>query len=225
MDYIEVPLSGRVGAGMVALVSASDAERVLSRKWYLGPHGYATSTRHKIGASRADEGRNENTSLHRFVMGEPPEPGMSVDHINHRRLDNRRCNLRWVTPGGNAWNTNRKDGDFIGVSLDKEGRYRVRVGGTQHGAYDDPVTAAMVYDHVVRAQRGGLAEVNLPGNRLPDGFQIVNFNTPPREAAKRSSVSGVCYFSPRDCWRVIVRGRTLGYFKTEAEAIAFRLTV
>lgn len=40
--------------------------------------------------------------MHRLIIGAPD--GMIVDHINHNRLDNRRQNLRIVTPSENMRN-------------------------------------------------------------------------------------------------------------------------
>jgi hypothetical protein len=45
-----------------------------------------------------------NIRLHTFLMGEPPEPSLEVDHRNRVKLDNRRSNLRWVTALGNRAN-------------------------------------------------------------------------------------------------------------------------
>lgn len=45
-------------------------------------------------------------SMHRFIM-RPPK-GYWVDHINRNGLDNRRCNLRLVTPAQNNWNTRKR---------------------------------------------------------------------------------------------------------------------
>ena len=40
--------------------------------------------------------------LHRLIMGNPK--GLVIDHINHNTLDNRKCNLRAVTPAENYYN-------------------------------------------------------------------------------------------------------------------------
>ena len=44
--------------------------------------------------------------MHHAILGKPPQ-GYVVDHINGNRLDNRRCNLRFVTHQQNAFNTRK----------------------------------------------------------------------------------------------------------------------
>jgi hypothetical protein len=45
-----------------------------------------------------------NVGIHRIIMDIVENKELQVDHINHDTLDNRRCNLRVVTPQQNAMN-------------------------------------------------------------------------------------------------------------------------
>ena len=66
--------------------------------------------------------------MHTFLMGK--KPGLVIDHINRKPLDNRRCNLRHVTCQQNLWN--RKDSRNIYYAKDRK-KWRVEVwqGGKQ----------------------------------------------------------------------------------------------
>lgn len=62
--------------------------------------------------------------LHRLIIGEIPK-GMQVDHINRNKLDNRRENLRIVTPSQNSSNIGKPKTNTSGykwVSYDKSKR-------------------------------------------------------------------------------------------------------
>lgn len=80
-----------------ALVSECDAERVLKFVWCLNDNGYAWRN--------SATARPKHIYLHRFLMDCQPGDGMYVDHINRDRLDNRRTNLRIVTPAQSRQNT------------------------------------------------------------------------------------------------------------------------
>lgn len=48
------------------------------------------------------DGKHATIAMHRVIL--PPSDGMIVDHINGNKLDNRRRNLRLITPSGNNIN-------------------------------------------------------------------------------------------------------------------------
>ncbi len=79
----------------VAIVDDADFDQVSAYAWFLSGTGYAT------GFVPAD-GRFKLTYLHQFLMD--AQAGEIVDHINGYTLDNRRANLRIVTPQQNGQN-------------------------------------------------------------------------------------------------------------------------
>lgn len=86
------------------LVDADDYDWIIQHNWNWGWHA---KTPWKYYAKR-NVGRARSTLyLHREIMlrqWPPPMPGMHVDHKNGQSLDNRKCNLHWVTPLQNARN-------------------------------------------------------------------------------------------------------------------------
>ena len=94
-DIAYIPLANGRGE---AIIDASDAPSVQLRSWHLkggsSGHVYVYSG-----------GKKNRAILHRLIMRAPSH--MQVDHINHNTLDNRRSNLRLVTPRENAWNARR----------------------------------------------------------------------------------------------------------------------
>lgn len=64
--------------------------------------------------------RETNQYFHRLILNAPKH--LWVDHINGNTLDNRRCNLRLVTPTQNAFNRQKhivKTSKYKGVSFCK----------------------------------------------------------------------------------------------------------
>lgn len=74
------------------IIDVEDVERVKFYKWSLRNDGYAYA---KING--------KGIKLHRFLFDNIPD-GMFVDHINRIKLDNRKNNLRLVTPSENNQN-------------------------------------------------------------------------------------------------------------------------
>lgn len=131
--------AARVPVGSTfALVDADDLELVSVCKWRLHEWGYA------IGFSRG-------IRMHRLILGlERGDPRLG-DHINRDKLDNRRSNLRIVTPAQNSQNVPGFGGSsqFRGVTWNKRlGKWQasVRLAGHTHylGLFEVETDAADV---------------------------------------------------------------------------------
>ena len=91
-DCLRIPLRGKNGKGLFVLVSQEDYDEMSKSPWYLSSDGYAYNP--KIGYMQK-------------ILMHPPK-GMCTDHKNRNRLDNRRGNLRVVTPSENSKNNSFK---------------------------------------------------------------------------------------------------------------------
>jgi len=153
----EIPLT----QGQVAIVDDADAEWL--RRW-----SWCASKCHGGGrfvAVRAERvsGSKRTVYMHREVMGLSRGAGLEVDHINHDVLDNRRQNLRVVTPTQNKrWIRSREGSSsaFVGVTWDSardRWRAQIQVAGRvlNLGRYATEVEAARARDRYVRDNRTG----------------------------------------------------------------------
>lgn len=66
------------------------------------------------GYAKATIGKNKKVFFHHLIMGKP-QKGLVIDHINRNRLDNRKENLRIVTPIVNRRNTTAKNNSGVDV--------------------------------------------------------------------------------------------------------------
>lgn len=115
--------------------------------------------------------------FHRLIVTCPP--GFFVDHINGNKLDNRRSNLRIVTPSQSVQNTGRcRDGSsiFKGVCLDKKTKkWQAQItwkdkdaGKTRSkylGQFRCQTVAAMAYDRAAIEMFGEYARPNFGGRK------------------------------------------------------------
>lgn len=88
-------------------ISIEDVERVSQYRWVLRSN---VNTRYKY-FSASDKGKP--IMLHRFIVNCPDN--MVVDHINHKTLDNRRCNLRICTAAENSQNNRNNKSGFANI--------------------------------------------------------------------------------------------------------------
>jgi len=139
--------------GREMLYSDEDQELVASFKWVLSPT--KTSKRAYAATNKKINGKWRKVYLHHMIV--TPHRGFQVDHINGNALDNRRSNLRIVTPYENAQNKRPKEGRrFKGVRITKDGTYRVSISK----AYKSEIEAAQVYNELAKMLFGEFAWLN-----------------------------------------------------------------
>lgn len=130
------------------LVDDADLHHVLGRALYLHSAGYASV-----------EVDGKMMLIHRLVMDAPR--GKVVDHLNHKRLDDRRSNLRVCTQRENMTNTVGRN-KLRGVARNNNGTVFAAFRGRYLGSFQNEMQAAMRYDEELYAQCGSAAHFNFP---------------------------------------------------------------
>ncbi len=82
----------------IALIDAADAHLITGKTLYKGTNGY-------IYYSIWENGKSTPHTLHALICGSTP--GQHIDHRNGDKTDNRRANLRVVSPQTNQANRKR----------------------------------------------------------------------------------------------------------------------
>lgn len=144
-----------------AVVDKADECKTCVYKWNRTKAGYASAT-------TRNNGKREVLLLHQLILGK--QAGMVIDHINHNRLDNRRENLRHVTPRDNAANSSftKKKSRYLGVRFAANCRNRPWFACYKEQRskyYRTESEAAFAYDMMARKEG---ATVN--GVSRPDAF-------------------------------------------------------
>lgn len=146
-------------SGKAALVDDEDYETLTSRKWQYSK-GYAVSGSHNPA---------NHVRMHRVILGLSRGDGITVDHINGNRLDNRKANLRVSNNSANQANrgapSNNTSG-YKGVTYHK--RKRKWMACLEHmnktyflGYYENPESAALAYNRKAIEVFGPSAKPNL----------------------------------------------------------------
>lgn len=130
-------------------IDETDIAAISAHTWHVMPNA---PRRLRTGRERLyvranikqDDGSYKGVLLHRYLLN--PQPGQHVDHINGDTADNRRCNLRAVTPTINKQNNTHS---ARGYYRTKSGKYRVVVTANKvsHyvGTFDSPIDARQAY--------------------------------------------------------------------------------
>jgi hypothetical protein len=102
--------------GLYAIVDAKNYDRINFYLWI------AHKDKNTFYAQRAlprENGVQKNEKMHNAVIGYAPK-GLMIDHINGNGLDNRECNLRFVTNRENCMNRHQNyASQYPGVTWNK----------------------------------------------------------------------------------------------------------
>jgi hypothetical protein len=205
--------------GKTAIVDDDDYERLSQYKYYENNKGYAYRNLWKDKKVHA-------VYLHREVIGAPK--GLQVDHINGNRLDNRKENLRLVTPQQNQFNLRKSKSEmtskYKGVCWIKErkgwlAKIRINGKGKLLGLYTTEEAAANAYNHYAREYHKEYALFN----DVPFDNEWKNKEIHDRKnGSGKSKYIGVSYRPKYDDWIVTIsknhKSMYLGTFKDEIEA-------
>lgn len=138
-----------------ALVDDEDYEYLSQFKWSYS-NGYAIRRKDK-----------SSIGMHRIILNPPKD--MSIDHINHNRLDNRKENLRICTHKQNSynqlWKKENNHSKYKGVTwakhtkrwkatIKKDGKVKFL------GYFNEEIKAAEAYNKAALICFGNYAKVN-----------------------------------------------------------------
>ena len=131
---------------------------LIKLKWCLHKKGYVVA--------RVDN--NNYALLHRYILNYTGKD--YVDHINNNPLDNRKCNLRIVTPSQNNMNkisNKNSTSKYIGVAYDidrNKWKSYINVNGktTFLGRFDNEIEAAKARDQATQEYYGEYGNLNFP---------------------------------------------------------------
>ena len=134
-------------------------------RWWESAQGYACTT-------LWEDGKSAGISMHRMIMQMKGHEikGLSIDHINHNRLDNRVENLRVCTQSQNSANSRKSKSiatysQYKGVSFRKDTKrwiatIRVKRKQIHLGYFDTEAEAAAAYNQAALKYFGEFAHLN-----------------------------------------------------------------
>jgi hypothetical protein len=174
MEVILIPVCNRPPA----IIDAEDFEKKIL--WvHRSGHSYElricdyrwsdTGTRGRISPAIniSRGGRGFAVRLHRLIA--MAKPGEIVDHKNFNTLDNRKSNLRILTPRESTiWRRPlKRSSTYRGVHWDRTiGKWRAQTSANRTrihiGVFDKEEDAAMAYDAIAPSLFGDFAQLNFP---------------------------------------------------------------
>jgi len=145
--------------GDVVAVDDEDLQRFSRQYWRVNAEGYVC----RAGWDPVTKKR-PHVALHREIMGLKPGDGLTVDHIDGDKLNNRRSNLRVCTIGENKCNqVGRRNGrQFKGVTFIKRlGKWQAQIQRDRTprylGIFSSPEEAHRAYCDAAKELHGEFA--------------------------------------------------------------------
>ncbi len=150
--------------GKYAIVDVEDYDSLNSVKWHAVKN---YNVWYAFRSERINGRKSSSIQMHRILL-KPPEDKI-VDHINHNGLDNRKANLRLVSPEQNKWNNRKYRGKhsskYKGVTK-RDGKWRAYIRHKRKdyriGCFDNEEAAARAYDAKAKELFGQYACLNFP---------------------------------------------------------------
>lgn len=146
---------GITSKGEQFIIDNADYDLVKIYCWRIDKHGYVVAN--------ARNGTNKIIRIHKLIMGVTYNQKQIVDHINWDKLDNRKCNLRFVTKSQNNINIHRKSNNksgYTGVYYSKRlNKYCARIGINKNKIYLGDFNT---FEEAVKARH--LAELKIHGD-------------------------------------------------------------
>lgn len=162
LEYIKIPLRGSPGKDKYALVDGDyDGEYLSQFKWYLLKNGYPA----RVEVEKPVKERKGYIYLHHEVLGKKPKDKVVVDHINRDKLDNRSCNLRWVSYRQSAHNrnqatkTSKNPTGVRFVERNKKNPYKAIIAQKHLGYFPTEMEAANAYKKAAKEIYGDIVEI------------------------------------------------------------------
>jgi len=148
----------------IALIDNEDYQIVINHKWCAYREPRMFNNWYAATNVRTSKGKYRSVSMHRLILGDCCE-GMTVDHINHNGLDNRRSNLRIATATQQQQNRKQTKGysRFKGVTWNKNAwAARIKHNGKEYhlGRFKNEEDAARQYNYFANLYFGEYAYLN-----------------------------------------------------------------
>lgn len=147
--------------GLFAIVDTDMVEDLMRFSWSAAP-----DNRTCYAVTRDVNGNN--VRMHKHVLRANNHEKVIIDHRNGNGLDNRRCNIHFVTPpenqGPNRKKVIKRKKRFKGVCHSSSGGFyaMLKVDGKSYKKlFSKEVDAAMYYDQLVLQHKGPAAKTNL----------------------------------------------------------------